>query len=374
MVNGAMNAPSPTARMTEITITQPDDWHLHVRDGAMLDAVVPFTARQFGRAIIMPNLTPPITHPDQAVKYRARINRAVMQHKIAQKLRVDTNFQPLMTCYLTDDSDPEQIARGYGEKIWLAAKLYPAHATTNSAHGVTNMAKLARCLARMQEIGMILLVHGEVTDPAIDIFDREKVFIDRVLVPLMRDFPALKIVLEHITTSEAVDFVKAHDGAHLAATLTAHHLHINRNDLFKGGIRPHYYCLPIAKRESHRQALVAAAVSGDQRFFLGTDSAPHLVTAKQTACGCAGIFTAPHALEHYVEIFDQAQALAKFEAFASHNGADFYALPRNEGKITLRRTPQAIPATVAVGDDALVPFRAGEQLNWQLVAANSASL
>ena len=363
-----MTASIKTPPLDELTLTRPDDWHLHVRDGEMLGVVLPYSAAQFGRAIIMPNLSPPVTSLDAAMQYRARIHRALMQHKISQKLAIDTPFQPLMTCYLTDDSDVDVIAQGYTEKIWLAAKLYPAHATTNSAHGVTNIGKLSKIFEQMQKIGMILLVHGEVTDKETDIFDREKVFIERVLSPLMRDFPALKIVLEHVTTSDAVDFITEQPTDRLAATITAHHLHINRNDLFKGGIRPHYYCLPIAKRESHRLALIKAATSGSHRFFLGTDSAPHLISAKHAACGCAGIFTAPHALEHYVEIFDAVGKLDKFEGFASFHGADFYGLPRNEGKITLRRVRQKIPDRIDVGHDALVPFRGGEEINWQFAA------
>ena len=339
-----------------ITLRRPDDWHLHLRDGAMLAAVVPYTARQFARAIVMPNLVPPVTKVASARAYRERILSA-LPHR--------ADFTPLMTCYLTDATDPQEVSRGYEEGIFAAVKLYPAHATTNSALGVTDMARISPVLEHMAKIGMPLLIHGEVTDPEVDVFDREAVFIDRVLDPLRRRLPELRIVLEHITTEEAVGYVEA-GGANLAATVTAHHLVINRNAIFTGGIRPHLYCLPIAKREKHRQALRRVATSGNPRFFLGTDSAPHAVAAKETACGCAGIFTAPCALEIYVEVFEEEDALDRFEAFASLNGPEFYRLPVNETRVSLRREPFAVPEVIGEDANALVPFRAGETLRWRL--------
>ncbi|MDD9877436.1 MAG: dihydroorotase [Magnetovibrio sp.] len=340
-----------------LTIRRPDDWHVHFRDGAMLDAVVPFTARQFGRAIVMPNLVPPVTTVAAAAEYRERIMAAVPD---------GVDFTPLMTAYLTDDTDPDELARGHADGVFTAVKLYPAGATTNSASGVTDLKHARPALARMQEIGMPLLVHGEVTDANVDVFDREAVFIDKVMTGLLADFPALKVVFEHVTTKDAVDFVAAHDGP-IAATITAHHLVINRTDIFRGGIRPHLYCLPIAKREVHRQALRAAAASGGPKFFLGTDTAPHAVAAKETACGCAGIFSAPTALEAYVQVFDEMEALANFEAFASLNGPAFYGLPANEAQVTLERAPSEVPATVESADGETVqPFQAGETLPWRL--------
>ena len=317
----------------------------------MLEAVAPFTARQFARAIVMPNLSPPVTSVTAAAAYRDRIVAAT-----------GPNFIPLMTCYLTDDADPDVLAQGHGDQVWVAAKLYPANATTNSAHGVADLKRLWPALERMQAIGMPLLVHGEVTDPDIDIFDREAVFIDRVLGGLVRDFPALKIVLEHITTSEAAQFV-ADAPATVAATITPQHLHLNRNALFAGGLRPHAYCLPVVKREKHRLAVRAAAVSGSPKFFLGTDSAPHAIDAKEAACGCAGIFNAPFALESYAAVFENEGALDKFEAFASEHGPRFYGLPLNDGSITLTRSATDVPERMA----GLVPFHAGQSLAWRFV-------
>jgi len=339
-----------------LTLRRPDDWHLHLRDGAMMAAVLPSTARQFARAIVMPNLVPPVTTVAAAEAYRARILKA---------LPAGAAFTPLMTAYLSDDSDPREIERGHSAGVFTAAKLYPAHATTHSAHGVTDIGKIAPVLERMAGIGMPLLVHGEVTDPAVDVFDREAVFIERVLKPLTQRLPALKIVLEHITTREAADFV-AGAGRNLAATITAHHLVINRNALFAGGLRPHMYCLPVAKRETHRLALRRAAVSGNAKFFLGTDSAPHPVHDKERDCGCAGIFSAPVALEIYAQVFDEENALDRLEAFASLNGARFYGLKPNEDRITLQRRPWTMPIEVATAAGPVRPFRAGETLLWQL--------
>lgn len=338
-----------------LTIRRPDDWHVHLRDGAMLQAVAGFTARQFARAIIMPNLTPPVTDVAAAEAYRGRILAALGE---------GAGFTPLMTCYLTDDSDPEAIAAGHAAGVFTACKLYPAHATTNSAHGVTDILKLTRVLETLQRIGMPLLIHGEVTDRSIDIFDREAVFVERVLTPLVRDYPALKIVLEHITTAEAAAFVA--EAAHpIAATITPQHLLINRNALFDGGLRPHAYCLPVLKRETHRLAVRRAAVSGSPRFFLGTDSAPHVVGAKQSGCGCAGIFNAPYALEAYLKVFEEEEALDRFEGFASEHGARFYGLPLNEGTVTLVRDATGVPPRIGEGDTAVVPFMAGETLAWR---------
>jgi dihydroorotase len=339
-----------------ITLRRPDDWHLHLRDGAMLEAVLPFTARQFARAIIMPNLVPPVTTVAVAEAYRGRILAA---------LPPDADFTPLMTCYLTDTTDPDELERGHRAGIFTAGKLYPAKATTNSAHGVSDIAKTYRALERMASLGLPLLVHGEVTDPAIDIFDREAVFIDTVLAPLHHRLPELKIVLEHVTTAEAVAFV-GDAGPTVAATITAHHLVINRNAIFVGGLRPHLYCLPIAKREKHRLALRRAATSGKAKFFLGTDSAPHPAADKENACGCAGIFTAPAALEIYTQVFAEDGALDRLENFAALNGPRFYGLAPNERRITLRRRSWRIPPRIAVGDMAIVPFLAGEEVAWAL--------
>lgn len=347
-----------TARtLDRITIRRPDDWHVHLRDGAMLSAVAPYTARRFGRAIIMPNLTPPVTEVAAAAAYRERIEAATPAH---------VDFTPLMTCYLTDATDAAELARGHAEGVWVAAKLYPAHATTNSAHGVTDIRALTGVLETMQRIGMPLLIHGEVTDPAIDIFDREAVFIERVLTPLVRDYPALKIVLEHITTEEAASFVTA-AATNIGATITPQHLMINRNALFAGGIRPHAYCLPILKRERHRLAVRAAATSGSTKFFLGTDSAPHQVDTKESGCGCAGIFNAPFALESYATVFDEEGVLDRLEGFASEHGARFYGLPLNQGTVTLERIAHDVPPMIGSGATAVVPFHAGETLGWRVV-------
>lgn len=337
--------------LQSITIRRPDDWHVHLRDGEMLDRVAPYTARQFARAIVMPNLAPPVTSVTDAAAYRDRIVAAAGE-----------GFSPLMTCYLTDNVDLDELARGYSDGIWVAAKLYPAGATTNSASGVTDIGKIYPALERMQDIGMVLCIHGEVTDPGVDIFDREAVFIERTLEPMVRDFPALKIVLEHITTKQAAQFV-ADGPANVAATITPHHLHLNRNALFKGGLRPHAFCLPVLKREEHRLAVRKAAVGGSAKFFLGTDSAPHAREAKESACGCAGIFNAPYALESYAQAFEEEGALDRLGAFASEHGARFYALPLNETTITLERVEHEVPDMF----DGLVPFHAGETLRWKLV-------
>jgi dihydroorotase len=335
-----------------ITIRRPDDWHVHLRDGDMLTAVLPYTARVFARAIVMPNLSPPVTNTAAARAYRERIVAA---------LPAGADFTPLMTAYLTDATEPGEIARGFADGAWVAAKLYPANATTNSAHGVTDIRKIDRVLERMAAIGMPLLVHGEVTDPAVDVFDREAVFLDRVLAPLLARLPSLRIVLEHVTTRAAVNFV-ASAGANLAATITAHHLVINRNALFQGGLRPHLYCLPVAKREEDRLALRRAAISGDEKFFLGTDSAPHPIKDKECDCGCAGIFSAPNALEIYARVFEEENALDKFEAFASRNGPHFYRMPVNETTIALKRGEP----TVAKEVGSVRPFLAGQKLHWRI--------
>jgi dihydroorotase len=340
-----------------LTLIRPDDWHLHLRDGAAMASVLPHSARQFARAIIMPNLKPPVTTAALAAGYRARILAA---------LPAGVRFEPLMTLYLTDNTEPDEIRRAKDTGFIHGVKLYPAGATTNSAAGVTDLKKCARTLEVMQELDMPLLVHGEVTDGDIDLFDREAVFIERVMRPLRRDFPELKVVFEHITTKDAAEYVAEAEGP-IAATITAHHLLYNRNEIFKGGIRPHYYCLPVLKREVHRLALVTAATSGDERFFLGTDSAPHAIGAKEAACGCAGCYTALHAMEMYTEAFERAGALDKLEAFASFYGADFYELPRNEGKITLRRETWTLPQTVPLADSTLVPLNGGEQINWKML-------
>jgi len=342
---------------SQITIRRPDDWHVHLRDGEMLEAVVGYTARQFARAIVMPNLTPPVITVAAAEAYRGRILDA---------LPAAADFTPLMVCYLTDDADPAEIARGYEQGVFAACKLYPAHATTNSAHGVTDIRKLTGLLETMQRIGMPLLIHGEVTDRDIDIFDREAVFIERVLTPLVRDFPALKIVLEHITTAEAAEFV-AGSGPQIGATITPQHLIINRNAIFDGGIRPHAYCLPVAKRERHRLAVRKAAVSGSPKFFLGTDSAPHGIGRKEAACGCAGIFNAPYAMESYAQVFDEEGVLDRLEGFASEHGPNFYGLPLNEGTVTLKREDVTVEDVVTHGEIRVVPFHAGETMRWRFV-------
>ena len=334
-----------------LTIRRPDDWHVHLRDGAMLKAVAPYTARQFARAIVMPNLDPPVASVEEAQAYRDLIVAAA-----------GDGFTPLMTCYLTDKARPDEIARGFEAGAWLAAKLYPAGATTNSASGVTDVRNIYPTLARMEQIGMVLCVHGESMDPDVDVFDRESVFINRVLTKLVEDFPRLKIVFEHITTADAVAFVQKE--SRVAATITPHHLVINRNALFAGGLRPHAYCLPVAKREKHRLAIRKAATSGSPKFFLGTDSAPHAREAKESACGCAGIFNAPFALESYATVFEAEGKLDKFEAFASEHGPRFYGLPLNKGTVTLERADSVVPELI----DGVVPFHAGEVLRWQMVA------
>jgi len=341
-----------------LVIRRPDDWHVHLRDGDMLAAVAPWTARQFARAIVMPNLDPPVTSVSAALAYRARIRAAAGA----------ADFRPLMTCYLTDDVDPRQLADGFGAGAWAAAKLYPANATTNSARGVTDVRKIVAALAEMERIGMPLLIHGEVTDPDVDMFDREKAFIDRVFSRLVRDFPGLKMVFEHITTADAADFVLA-CGPNVAATVTPQHLHINRNALLAGGLRPHFYCLPVAKREEHRLAVRRAATSGSPKFFLGTDSAPHSIEAKESPCGCAGIFNAPFALESYATVFEEEGALDRFEAFASENGARFYGLPLNEGRVVLERRAAEVPESLPAAGSRLVPFHSGQTLRWSFAGA-----
>jgi dihydroorotase len=349
--------PKPEEQMTDrLTIRRPDDWHVHLRDGDMLRGVVGHTARQFARAIVMPNLSPPVTSVAAAAAYRNRIIAALPE---------GCDFTPLMTCYLTDGTDPDEVARGFAQGVFTACKLYPAHATTNAAHGVTDVKHIRRVLERMQDIGMPLLIHGEVTDADVDVFDREAVFIERILSGLVRDLPTLKIVFEHITTVEAVDFVLA-SGPHVAATITPQHLHINRNAMFAGGIRPHAYCLPVAKRERHRLALRRAATSGLPKFFLGTDSAPHSISAKESPCGCAGIFNAPFALASYATVFDEERALDRLEGFASEHGPLFYGLPLNEGSVTLERSISFVPPTISAGAAAIVPFHAGEELGWRM--------
>ena len=345
-----------TSALTRLTLTRPDDWHVHLRDGAAMATVLPYTARQFGRAIVMPNLRPPVTTTASALAYRDRILSA---------LPAGLRFKPLMTLYLTDNTPPAEIHRAKDAGV-VALKLYPAGATTNSDAGVSDIHKTYATLEAMQRAGLLLLVHGEVTDPEIDLFDREAVFIDKVMQPLRRDFPELRVVFEHITTKEAAQYV-AQSSAHTGATITAHHLLYNRNALFMGGLRPHYYCLPVLKREVHRQALLAAASSGSTQFFLGTDSAPHAAALKeQSVCG-AGCFTAPAALELYAEAFEAAGALDKLEAFASFNGPDFYGLPRNTETVTLHRQAFTLPDTLPFGDAEIKPLRAGETLNWKLL-------
>ena len=340
-----------------ITIRRPDDWHVHLRDGDILAGVVGHTARQFARAIVMPNLSPPVTDSAAAAAYRTRILAVVPD---------GLDFMPLMTAYLTDATDPADIRAGFSSGVFTAAKLYPANATTNSSHGVSDISNLDPVLAEMQEIGMPLLIHGEVTESHIDIFDREKEFIERHLHRIVAQFPQLKVVFEHITTADAVAFVDA-AGPNVAATITPQHLHINRNAMLVGGIRPHAYCLPVAKREEHRLALRKAATSGSAKYFLGTDSAPHARDAKESACGCAGIFNAPYALESYLAVFEEEGALDKFEAFASENGPRFYGLPLNEGTVTLAKRDCPVPDMVDANGTPVVPFHAGETLRWTLV-------
>ena len=339
-----------------LTIRRPDDWHVHLRDGAMLQSVVGATARQFARAIVMPNLTPPVTDAEAARAYRDRIVAAVPE---------GMDFTPLMTAYLTDDTDPADLIGGYRDGVFTAAKLYPANATTNSAHGVTDIARLRPVFEAMAEAGMVLCVHGEVTDAQIDIFDREAVFIDRILAPLHEALPELRCAFEHITSRHAVDFVQS-AGENVAATITPHHLYINRNAMLVGGMRPHAYCLPVAKREEHRLALRAFATGGSAKVFLGTDSAPHEQHAKESACGCAGIYNAPHALEAYLQVFEEEGALDRFEAFASLNGPRFYGLPVNESTITLQKREQSVPEAIAAAGSQVVPFMAGKTIGWRL--------
>lgn len=339
----------------ELTITRPDDWHLHVRDGAVLNSVVPATAACFGRAIIMPNLVPPVTDASMAMAYHERILAAA----------ADTGFEPLMTLYLTESTTPETIREAKAAGV-IAAKLYPAGATTNSASGVTDIRNIYPVLEAMADCGMLLLVHGEVTDADIDIFDREKVFLERVLAPTLQAFPQLKVVLEHITTADSAEFVRSHTGGNLAATLTPQHLMYNRNHMLVGGVRPHLYCLPILKRNKHQLALREAVASGDPRFFLGTDSAPHAKDKKEAACGCAGCYSAYGAIGLYADVFEELGILDKFEAFASFNGPDFYGLPRNTDTITLVREPWTMPEQLPLADGTIVPLKAGETVNWRL--------
>ena len=339
-----------------LTLTRPDDWHIHFRDGAAMQSVLPDTARVFARAIAMPNLKPPVVTVDDAAAYRARLLAAVP---------AGVAFEPLMTLYLTDNTQPEEIVRAKASGFVHAVKYYPAGATTNSDSGVTELARAYRAIAAMEEHDLPLLLHGEVTDPEVDVFDREAVFIDRHLTRLLADFPRLRIVLEHITTRHAAEFVAAAP-ENVAATVTVHHLLYNRNAMFRGGMRPHMYCLPVLKREAHREALISAATSGNPKFFLGTDSAPHAVGAKETACGCAGIYSANAALELYAEAFEDAGALDKLEAFASFHGADFYRLPRNHGTLTLRRESWTAPSSLGFGSESLVPLRAGETVRWRI--------
>lgn len=346
--------PDPCDRLT---IRQPDDWHVHLRDGRLLTAIAPYTARQFARAIIMPNLPTPVTTAAAAIAYRDRITGS---------LPPGSTFTPLMTAYLTDDIQPSEVEQGFQEGVFTACKLYPAHATTNSAHGVNDVRRIYSVLACMERIGMPLLIHGEVTDRHVDIFDREAVFIDRTLTKIIADFPGLKIVFEHITTQDAVQFVEG-AGPLLAATITPHHLIINRNAMFEGGIRPHFYCLPVAKREVHRLALRRAATSGNPKFFLGTDSAPHFASDKESACGCAGIFNAPVALEAYATVFEEEGTLGKLEAFASENGPLFYGLPLNGGTVTLERTAWQVDPGIAAAGSTVIPFLAGDTLTWRFL-------
>lgn len=346
-----------------LVLRQPDDWHVHLRDNEMLAPVLDFTARQFARAIVMPNLNPPITTLAAAESYKARITAA---------LRPGRNFTPLMTCYLTDTSEPDEIEHGFASGLLRACKLYPANVTTNSSLGVTNISKIHRVLETMQRIGMPLLIHGEATDSDVDIFDREAVFIERHLTRLVTDFPALKVVIEHITTSEAVAFV-LESGPNLAATITPHHMAINRNAMFVGGIRPHFYCLPVVKRESHRLALRRVATSGSPKFFSGTDSAPHSRNDKESACGCAGIFNAPFALESYAITFEEENALDRLEAFTSINGPHFYGMQPNNRTVILERKPIQVPSILTVGSQQVVPFLAGETLPWRLVGQTEES-
>lgn len=344
-------------KIDSLTMTRPDDWHLHLRDGAALKAVLPDTARQFARAIVMPNLRPPVTTTELAIAYRERIVEA---------LPAGMQFEPLMTLYLTDNTSAEEVAKAKASGLIHGVKLYPAGATTNSDSGVTNLGHCVKALEAMEKLGLPLLVHAEVTDSDVDVFDRERVFIERNMIPLLKNFPALKIVFEHITTKDAADFV-LEAPSNVAATITAHHLLMNRNDMFKGGIQPHHYCLPILKREEHRVALVKAATSGNPKFFLGTDSAPHAKHTKEAACGCAGMYTARTAMELYAEVFEAANALDRLEGFASFYGADFYGLPRNAGRITLVKESWKVPGSLPYEGDVLVPLRAEQILSWKFI-------
>ena len=348
--------PKADSTNAAIAIRRPDDWHVHLRDGAMLKAVLPFTAAQFARGIIMPNLVPPVTTVAAAAAYRDRILAA---------RPLGSDFQPLMTCYLTDTTSPDEIEKGHAEGVWVAAKLYPAGATTNAHHGVTDIVGISRVLERMEKIGMPVLIHGEATDPAIDIFDREAVFMEQSLLPLLKRHAGLKVVVEHVTTAETADIVRAH-APRVAGTITPHHLVINRTSIFQGGLRPHLYCLPVAKRERHRQALRKAATSGSSCFFIGTDTAPHLKSLKEAACGCAGIFVGAVALQTYVQVFDEENALDRFESFASLNGAQFYGVKPNSGTMVLKRQPYRVIPSVAVDGDEVLVFRGGENLAWSI--------
>ena len=347
---------------TFLKIVKPDDWHVHLRDGDILEKILPFTARQFSRAIVMPNLIPPITTVSQGLEYRERINTLVSKH---------FNFQPLMTFYLTDETNIGELKEGKKQEVFYGAKLYPAGATTNSSLGVTNISKIFGVLECLEKIGLPLLVHGEVTDLSVDIFDREAVFIDKIMEPIIRDFPGLKIVFEHVSSAEGVQFIESSD-ANVAATVTAHHLMINRNDIFNGGIRPHMYCLPLAKTKYDQCELRRAVTSGSQRFFLGTDSAPHLVAEKENECGCAGIFSAPAALEMYIQVFDEEGALDRFEAFASFNGPRFYGLPTNSSSIRLKKTNSKVPERVTLSKGREIrPFWGGKELSWSLLGTSN---
>lgn len=352
-------AAASAAPVASITIRRPDDWHVHLRDGTMLNAVLPFTAAQFARGIIMPNLVPPVTTVEAASAYHDRILAARPE---------GSDFQPLMTCYLTDMTSPDEIERGHAEGVWVAAKLYPAGATTNAHHGVTNIPALAPVLERMEKIGMPVLIHGEATDPEIDIFDREAAFMERSLLPLLARHPGLKVVIEHATTAETLDIVRAH-AARAAATITPHHLVINRTSIFQGGLQPHLYCLPVAKREHHRLALRKAATSGESCFFIGTDTAPHLRTRKEADCCSAGIFGGATALQTYVQVFDEENALDRFETFASVNGARFYSMEPNSGTVTLERRESRVMAAVGVDDSEVVVFRGDVTLPWSIVTS-----
>ena len=351
-------AAARTDAVPSVTIRRPDDWHVHLRDGAMLREVLPYTAAQFARAIIMPNLVPPVTSVEDAIAYRTRIMDARPE---------GSDFEPLMTCYLTDRTEPDEIERGYREGVWLAAKLYPSGATTNSHAGVTDIAALAPVLERMETIGMAVLVHGEATDPAIDIFDREAVFMETEMLPLLKRHPGLKVVIEHASTAGTIDLVRAH-GERVACPITPHHLVINRTSIFQGGLRPHLYCLPVAKRESDRLALRKAATSGEPCFILGTDTAPHRRGAKEAPCCAAGVFAGATALQTYVQVFEEENALDRFEAFASLNGPRFHGISPNEGTITLEKRPSFIPAAIAVDGEDVVPFRGGETLPWSIAS------